>query len=194
MLLLLLLLVSSSLSLKCTKMENKKCIPRDYLIKLNENGEPRYYPYFIETKRCLGSCNDIDNPMAKSCVSNQTKKIYVQVYDLLYNKLVATEINENLSCSCNCRFDFNVCNKGQSWDKDNCRCYPYFITDRIFGDECSEIIEPIKIKDKFVAISNKNNSEFVILLSVISFVFISVCLSLALIIYKIYKKSLTDMI
>ena len=98
------------------------------------------FPYKIETDRCIGSCNDKDNPYFKVCLPDSTKNIGVKILDLLSNKNVLKNISFHQSCKCGCLLDEKVCNNLQKWNKDKCRC------------ECS------KIKDCDIGYSwNVNN-------------------------------------
>ena len=59
-------------SLECVSINNKECKIRTEIINLNTN-EPIFYPYSIKINRCKGSCNTINDPYAKICVSDQIK-------------------------------------------------------------------------------------------------------------------------
>ena len=37
--------------------------------------EPVFYPFSIKTSKCSGSCNNINDPYAKMCVPDVTKKL-----------------------------------------------------------------------------------------------------------------------
>ena len=45
------------------------------------NNEPAFYPFSIKVNKCSGSCNNINNPYAKSCISNIVKNINLKVFD-----------------------------------------------------------------------------------------------------------------
>ena len=53
-------------ALECVSVVNKKCMPRPKI--LDVNGEALFYPYNVLVNKCSGSCNTINNPMAKLCV------------------------------------------------------------------------------------------------------------------------------
>ena len=59
-------------SLECVSMNNQERQIRTEIINLNTN-EPMFYPYSIEINRCKGSCNTINDPYVKICVSDQIK-------------------------------------------------------------------------------------------------------------------------
>ena len=41
------------------------------------------YPYKIKVDKCIGSCNDKDNPYFKVCLPDSIKNISVKIFDLL---------------------------------------------------------------------------------------------------------------
>ena len=49
-------------------MNNQECKIRPEIININTN-KPLFYPYIIKINRCKGSCNTINDPYAKICVS-----------------------------------------------------------------------------------------------------------------------------
>ena len=42
-----------------------------------------FFPFSIETSKCSGSCNNINYPYAKICVSDVVKKLNVEVFNLM---------------------------------------------------------------------------------------------------------------
>ena len=46
-------------------------------------GEASFYPYNVLVKKCSGSCDTLDKPMAKMCVPNIIKGINMKVYNFL---------------------------------------------------------------------------------------------------------------
>ena len=45
---------------------NQKCMPRPKILDVNEGvGEALFYPYNVLVNKCSGSCNTLDNPVAK---------------------------------------------------------------------------------------------------------------------------------
>ena len=69
-------------SLKCVSMNNQKCKIRPEIINLNTN-EPLFYPYSIKINKYKGSCNTINDPYAKMCVSENIKNTNVKVFNLM---------------------------------------------------------------------------------------------------------------
>ena len=58
-------------ALECASVVNQKCMPRPKILDVNEGiGEALFYPYNVQVNKCSGSCNTLDNPMAKLCVTN----------------------------------------------------------------------------------------------------------------------------
>ena len=54
-------------------MNNQVWKVRPEIINVNSN-EPVFYPFSIKTNKCSGSCNNINDPSAKICVSDVVKK------------------------------------------------------------------------------------------------------------------------
>ena len=56
-------------ALECVAVVNRKCMPRPKILDVNEGvGEALFYPYNVLVNKCSGSCNMLDDPMAKMCV------------------------------------------------------------------------------------------------------------------------------
>ena len=71
-------------TLECVSVVNQKCMPRPKILDVNEGvGEALFYPYNVLVNNCSGSCNTLDDPMAKMCVSNIIKRINMKVYNFL---------------------------------------------------------------------------------------------------------------
>ena len=47
-------------------MKNQGCKVRPEIVNVNGN-EPVFYPFSIETSKCSGSCNNINDLYAKMC-------------------------------------------------------------------------------------------------------------------------------
>ena len=63
-------------TLECVSIVNQKCMPRPKILDVNEGvGEALFYPYNVQVNKCSGSCNTLDNPMAKLCVPNVIKGV-----------------------------------------------------------------------------------------------------------------------
>ena len=61
-------------------MANQECKVRLQIVNANSN-EPVFYPFSIETSKCSGSCNDINDPYAKMCVPDVVKNLNVKVFN-----------------------------------------------------------------------------------------------------------------
>ena len=80
------------------------------------------FPYKIEIDKCVGRCNNKDNPYFKVCIPDIVKNMSVKVLDLISKKNVVKNITFHKSCKCNCLLDEKVCNNKQRWNKHKCRC------------------------------------------------------------------------
>ena len=70
--------------LECVSVTNQECMPRPKILDVNEGvGEALFYPYNVLVNKCSGSCNTLDNPMAKLCVPNILKRIDIKVCNFL---------------------------------------------------------------------------------------------------------------
>ena len=68
-------------SLECVSVVNQKCTPRPKILDVSEGvGEAFFYPYNVLVNKCSGSCDMLDNPMAKLCVPNIIKRVNMKVY------------------------------------------------------------------------------------------------------------------
>ena len=110
-------------ALECVSVVNQKCIPRPKILDVNEGvGEALFYPYNLLVNKCSGSCNTLNNPMAKLCVPKIIKRANMKVYNLL---MMLNETRRALwheSCKCVCRLNSSVCNSKQIWNSDTCKC------------------------------------------------------------------------
>ena len=88
-------------ALECVSVINRKCMPRPKILDVNEGvGEALCYPCNVLVNKCSGSCDTLDNPMAKLCVSNIIKRINMKVYNF-YMRLNGTRnILWHESCKC----------------------------------------------------------------------------------------------
>ena len=71
-------------ALECVSVINRKCMPRPKILDVNEGvGEALFYPYNVLVNKCSGSCDSINNPMAKLCVPDIIRRVNMQVYNFL---------------------------------------------------------------------------------------------------------------
>ena len=71
-------------ALECVSVINQKCMPRPKILNVNESiGEALFYPYNVLVNKCNGSCDTLDNPMARICVPKIIKNVNIKVYNFL---------------------------------------------------------------------------------------------------------------
>ena len=71
-------------ALECVSVVNQKCMPRTKILDVNERVvEALFYPYNVLVNKCSGSCNTLDDPMAKLCAPNIIKIVNMKVYNFL---------------------------------------------------------------------------------------------------------------
>ena len=114
--------------LSCISVNNQTCKVRPEIVNINSN-EPVFYPFSIKTSKCSGSCNSINDPHAKICVSDVVKDLNVEVFNLMSRTNETGHIKWHKTCKCKCRLDAIVCNNKQRWNGDKCRY------------ECKELID-----------------------------------------------------
>ena len=98
-------------------------MPRPKIFDVNEGvGEALFYPYNVLVNKCSGSCNTLDDPMAKLRVPNIVKRVNMKVYNFLMRLNETRNVLWHESCKCVCRLNSSVCNSKQIWNNDTCRC------------------------------------------------------------------------
>ena len=102
----------------CFLLKNQECALRKVII----GNDYMTFPYKIVVNKCIGSCNDKDNPFLKFCLPGSIKNISVKSFDLISKKNVLKNISFHQSCKCGCLLDEKVCNNLQKWNKDKWRC------------------------------------------------------------------------
>ena len=71
-------------ALECLSVTDRKCTPRPKILDVNEGiGEALFYPYNVLVNKCSGSCNTLNDPMARICVPNIIKNVNIKVYNFL---------------------------------------------------------------------------------------------------------------
>ena len=109
-------------ALECVSVINRKCMPRPKILDVNEGvGEALFYPYNVLINKCSGSCDTMNNPMAKLCVPGIVKRLHMQVYNFL---MMLNETRRALwheSCKCVCKLNSSVCNNKHMWNSDICK-------------------------------------------------------------------------
>ena len=111
----------STSPLSCISMNNQVCKVRPEIIAVNNN-EPVFYPFNIKRSKCSSSCNNINDPYAKICVSDAVKNLNVKVFNPVSRTNETRHIKWHETCKCECRLDASVFNNKQRWNDDKCRC------------------------------------------------------------------------
>ena len=110
-------------TLEYMSVVNQKCKPRPKILDVNEGiGEALFYPYNVLVNKCSGSCDTLDNPMAKMCVPNIINRINMKVYNFLMRLNETRNVLWHESCKCVCKLNSSACNNKQIWNSDTCRC------------------------------------------------------------------------
>ena len=110
-------------ALECMSVVNQNCMLRPKILNVNEGiGEVLFYPYNVLVNKCSGSCNTLDNPIAKLCVPNVIKRVNMQVYNFLMRLNETRNVLWHESCKSVCKLNSSVCNNKQIWNSDTCRC------------------------------------------------------------------------
>ena len=118
-----LFIIIKTKALECMSVINQKCMPRPKILDVNEGvGEALFYAYNVQVNKCSGSCNTLDNPMAKLCVPGIVKRVNMQVYNFLMRLNETRNVLGHESCKCVCKLNLSVCNNKQIWNDDTCRC------------------------------------------------------------------------
>ena len=61
---------------------NQECKKRPEIINIHTN-EPSLYLYSILVNKCSGSCNSINDPYTKLCISDVAKNMNMRVFNLI---------------------------------------------------------------------------------------------------------------
>ena len=110
-------------ALKCVSVVNQKCMPRPKILDVNEGvGEALFYLYNVLVNKCSGSCDTLDDPMARLCVPNIIKNVNMKVHNFLMMLNETRNVLWHESCKCVCRLNSLVCNSKQICNSDTRRC------------------------------------------------------------------------
>ena len=87
---------------------------QEYKVRLqivNVNGDnPVFFIFSIKTSNCSGSCNNINNPLAKLCVPDVVKNLNIKVFNIVSGTNETRRRESHETCKCECRFNSSVCN------------------------------------------------------------------------------------
>ena len=94
----------STTPLSCISINNQQCKVRPEIINVNSD-EPVFYPFIIKTSKCSDSCNNINDPYAKVCVSDVAINLNVKLFNLMSRTNETRQIKWHKTCKCKCRLD-----------------------------------------------------------------------------------------
>ena len=101
-------------ALECVSVVNQKCMPRPKILDVNEGvDEALFYPYNVLVNKCSGSCDTINNPMAKLCILGIINRVNMKVYNFLMMLNETRSVLWHESCKCVCKLNSSVCNNKQ---------------------------------------------------------------------------------
>ena len=95
--------------LEWVSMNNQERKVRPEIVNVNSN-EPLFYPFSIKKSKYSGSCNNINDPYVKLCVSDVAKNLNAKVFNLMSRPNETRYIEWHETCKCKCRLDESVCN------------------------------------------------------------------------------------
>ena len=87
--------------LECVSMNNQECRVRLEIVNVNSN-EPLFYPFSINTSKCNGNCNNINDTYAKICVPVVVKNLNIKVFNLISTTDETRHIKWHETCKCKC--------------------------------------------------------------------------------------------
>ena len=56
------------------------------------------YPFVVKLKRCVGSCNILDNLSNKVCVPNKTENLNLSVFNMIIGINESNSLTKHISC------------------------------------------------------------------------------------------------
>ena len=84
-------------------MSNQEYKTRPQVVNLNGD-EPVFFPFSIETSKCIGSCNNINYPYAKMYVPDAVKTLNVKIFNLISRTNETRHLEWHKTCKCECKF------------------------------------------------------------------------------------------
>ena len=107
--------MSSALTSKnCLLLKNQECKVRKVIV----DNDYMTFLYKIKVDKCVGSCNDVENPYFEVCLPDVVKNINVKSFDLISRKNLLRNVSFHKSCKCGCLLDEKVCNNKQKCNKN----------------------------------------------------------------------------
>ena len=111
-LILVLMSVSSVfMSQKYVSLKNKECKVRKVIV----DNEYMSFPYKIEVNRCVGSCNNINNPYSKVCIPDVIKNVTAKMFDFINLTNTKKQIEFRKSCKCICKINASACSENKDF-------------------------------------------------------------------------------
>ena len=69
-------------ALQCISIKNQQCKVRPEIVDVSSNN-PIFYPFGVKVNRCSGTCNNINNSYARTCVPDTVRNLNVKVFSLM---------------------------------------------------------------------------------------------------------------
>ena len=82
------------------------------LVNLHPNEysqEFHYYQFTVNSDRCVGSCNTLNDLSNKVCIPNKTEYLKLSVFSVIASINESTTLTKHISCECKCKFDGTKC-------------------------------------------------------------------------------------
>ena len=93
---------------KCISSSNHLCMDGPTLIDINPNEynqELSYYSFMVNSDRCNGSCNTINDISGRICVSNKTEVVNLSVFKMIARINKSKTLTKHISRKCKCKCD-----------------------------------------------------------------------------------------
>ena len=116
--------------LKCVSMSSQFSKVNPGMVSTN-GIKSLFYPYSV----LVNSCNDVNNPHAKSCIPDVVKNINIKVFNLISRTNETRFVSWHETSACKYRLDASVFNDRQRWNSDKCK------------SRCNELIAKSRICD-----------------------------------------------
>ena len=107
-----------------------------------------FFAFSIKISKCSDSCNNINDPYAKFCVTDVVKNLNVRAFNLISRTNETRHVEWHETCKCKCRLNGSVCNNKQHWNDDKFRC------------ECKELINKSLCDEGFICSPSNCECEY----------------------------------
>ena len=67
-----------------------------------------FFPFSINTSKCSGSCNNINDPYTKLCALDVVKNLNDRAFNLMSRTNERRHIEWHETCKCKCRLGMNA--------------------------------------------------------------------------------------